>query len=79
MKCSLREPTGKKKKCLSTTETAGNHDGIQAWSEGRMKRGKCLCKDKYLKSMAERYHGDEETRIEKGMKNNKTSRMALLL
>lgn len=37
LKRSLREATGKKKKkCLSTRDAAGNHNGIQAWSEGRM-------------------------------------------
>lgn len=71
MKCCLREPTGKKKKCLSTRDAAGNQDGIQARSEDRMKGGRWFGKEQYLRSMAEHHHEEEKTGTEEEIKNNK--------
>lgn len=62
MKCCLRKPTGKK--CLSTRDAAGNHDGIHARSEDRLKEGRWFSKEEYFKSTAEHYHEEEETGIE---------------
>lgn len=59
------------KKCLSARDAAGNHDGIQARSEDRMKGGRWFIKEEYLKSTAEHHHEEEKTAIEEAMKNNK--------
>lgn len=63
--------TYRKNKCLNTRDAAGNHDGIQATSEDRMRGGRWFSKEGYLTSMAEQHHEEEETAIEEGIKINK--------
>lgn len=67
----LPERTHRKKKCLSAGDAAGNHDGIQARPEDRIKGERWFGKQEHLTSMAEHHHEEEEAGIEKRMKNNK--------